>query len=151
MSKINRCNFRRRESLLYIPHDLGVQAINYLLPNFPNDLQSQFPKPFIQTCVQLHTLFQKPTHSFLIQTIIINNCANIFNFCNGILQRKIYSIIEKRFGLNTKYCFMDNWQWFLVNCKILLNPKNINPNKILELFEEFLQSKSSNTIPYGSQ
>ena len=45
---------------------------------------------------------------------------------------------------------MDNWQWFLVNCKILLNPKNINPNKILELFEEFLQSKSSNTIPYGS-
>ena len=57
MSKINRCNFRRRESLLCIPHDLGVQAINYLLTNFPNDLQSQFPKPFIQTCVQLHTLF----------------------------------------------------------------------------------------------
>ena len=51
----------------------------------------------------------------------------------GYLEQIVYSIIEIRFGLNTKYYFMKNWWKFLDVCKIFLNSRYIDLQKLLEI------------------
>ena len=51
----------------------------------------------------------------------------------GYQQQKVYSIIANRFNLNTQKYFMGKWRRLLDDCEILLNPKYIDPQELLNI------------------
>ena len=125
-----------------ILNDLVVEAIDCFVTNFCNDLYPRIPKPFVIEAADF--VLKNKTLTFgsryyleiqgtAMDTIFAPTCTLRI----GYHEQKVYSTSKNRLMeyliFNLYKYFMENWRWFSDDCEILINPKYINPQYLLEI------------------
>lgn len=105
-----------------IPHELGLDAIQYWLDKYPEELQSRFSKGFILDGIKL--ILQNNTFSFdhthykqIKGTAMGTKFAPVYaTLTIGYLEEKLYEEIKSVFGTEFGNYFQKTWQRFLDDC-----------------------------------
>ena len=108
-----------------IPHDLGVEAINFWIEQFPEDLDERFSKDFIiealsfileNNTFQFNDEFFRQRKGTAMGTKVAPTYAAL---TIGYLEQKLYSKIAEEFGQTFKTEFEKVWKRFLDDCFLL--------------------------------
>ena len=108
-----------------IPHDLGIEAINFWIEQFPEDLDERFSKDFIiealsfileNSTFQFNDEFFRQRKGTAMGTKVAPTYAAL---TIGYLEQKLYSKIAEEFGQTFKIEFEKVWKRFLDDCFLL--------------------------------
>ena len=143
-----------------IPHEYGLEAIEFWLNIFPESLHPRFPKEFILESVKfiLENNNLKFDNEYFNQikgtamgTIFAPTYANL---TMGYFELTFYDICRNRFGEDLGNFIYENWSRFLDDCETLLEENKIVPNDLLNILNsinpsiQFTMEYSKEAIPF---
>ena len=143
-----------------IPHAYGLEAINYWLDNFPENLHNRFNKSFILEGTKFVLENNNCTFDDAFYTQISGTAmGTIFaptyaTLTMGYLELKLYQVCEINFSANVRSFIFENWSRFLDDCEILLDSSLLTPEQLLEILNslnqniQFTMEKSTTEIPF---
>ena len=125
-----------------IPHEYGLEAIEYWLNKFPQYLLPRFPKEFVLESVK-----------FILENNNLNFDNEYFNQINGtetyanltmrFFQLTFYNLCKDRFGEDLGNFIFENWSRFLDFCETLLDENKMNPYDFLNILNSINPSFQS--------
>lgn len=142
-----------------IPHDFGLQALDYFLTTYEKDLHPRFKKQFVlesanfvlkNNTMNFDSKFYLQIKGTAMGTIFAPTYANL---TMGYHEVQLYSIIYQNYRLASDY-FTNSWFRFLDDCQILLKVDLINPDNLLNILNkininiQFTMEKSQNRLPF---
>ena len=142
-----------------IPHEFGLEALDYYLTNYPEDLNPKFNKNFVLEAADFILknnicFFDKVYYLQIKGTAMGTIFAPTYaNLTMGYHEVKLYSIIKNTYNLTVSKYFRDNWFRFLDDCQILLI-NNIEPKDLLHILNQinanikFTMEISENKLPF---
>ena len=119
-----------------IPHDLGIQAIDYWLKKYPMLLHSRIKPDFILEGIQfiLKNNTFKCNDEFYKQvkgTAVGTKCAPVYaTLVLAYLEETLYTEVENAFGSDFKTYFEENWKRFLDDCFLLFNRSEVEHQRL---------------------
>ena len=143
-----------------IPHQLGLQAVDFWITKHPDLLPYRIPKSFILQAIDLiltNNFFQFNNKIFLQTsgTAMGTKMAPIYaNLTIGFLETKLYDTVKTKMPTITSNRIYREWKRYLDDCFIIWK----DDNHLLECFLEILNNlhpaihftieTSSNSIPF---
>ena len=124
-----------------IPHELGLEVIDYFLTKYQDDLHPTFKKEFVlesanfilkNNTLTFDSEFYLQINGIAMGIIFAPNYANLTMRYHKI---KLYSIIRQRYALASKH-FENSWFRFLDDCQILLKVNLIKPDHLLSIINQ---------------
>ena len=122
-----------------IPHNYGLEAINYWLDKFPETLNSRFNKSFIiestEFILQNNNMkfddnYFKQIKGTAMGTIFAPTYATL---TMGFFEIKFYNICNETFGTNIGKMISDTWYRFLDDCQIRVDESKVDPKELLNI------------------
>ena len=119
-----------------IPHKLGIEAIQFWLEKYPQELPARIDKNFILEGIKFileNNYFCFNEKHFLQKkgTAMGTKFAPIFStLVLGYLEEKLYANLEKEFGCQFKQYIIDNFKRFLDDCFILFTHSDDDLKKL---------------------
>lgn len=113
-----------------ISHSLGIDAINFWIENFPEELPERFSKEFVidslrfileNNTFQFNDVFFRQRKGTAMGTKVAPTYATL---TIGYLERKLYKQIASDFGPTFREEFENTWKRFLDDCFILWSRSN---------------------------
>lgn len=107
-----------------IPHNLGLEAIQYWLDKHPDQIDSRFSKEFILAGLKLvlennHFLFDDENYLQIKGTAMGTKVAPTYaSLVMGYLEEKLYSILPDIFDADFTLYIKENWKRYLDDCFI---------------------------------
>ncbi|MFI0416629.1 MAG: reverse transcriptase domain-containing protein, partial [Candidatus Thiodiazotropha sp.] len=119
-----------------IPHDLGIQAIDYWLKKYPMLLHSRIKPDFILEGIQF--ILKNNTFKFNDEfykqvkgTAMGTKCAPVYaTLVLAYLEETLYTEVENAFGSDFKTYFEENWKRFLDDCFLLFNRSEVEHQRL---------------------
>ena len=110
---------------IYIPHDLGIEAISFWLNKYPKELPNRISKEFVLDGIKL--ILENNSFcfndSYFLQTkgtAMGTKFAPIYaTLVLAYLEVKLYEQVEKEFDSNFRKYIEDNFKRFLDDCFII--------------------------------
>ena len=142
-----------------IPHEFGLEAIDYFLTKYKEDLYSRFRKEFAlesanfilkNNMLTFDSKFCLHIKGTAMGTIFTPTYANL---TMGYHQIQVYSTICQSYNLASKH-FENSWFRYLHNCQILLKVNLIKLNQLLSILNQinnniqFIMEKSQTRLPF---
>ena len=143
-----------------IPHEYGLEAIEYWLDKFPESLHRRFPKEFVLESVKFilennNLNFDNEYFNQIKGTAMGTIFAPTYaNLTMGFFELTFYDLCKDRFGEYLKNFFFENCSRFLDDCETLLEENKINPNDLLCILNsinpsiQFTMEFSKDAIPF---
>ena len=143
-----------------IPHDLGIEAIEYFLDKYPNTIDKLFKKEFIleglKFILKNNTfLFNGDNFLQLVGTAMGTIVAPTYaTLVMAFLEIKLYNIVERQLGIEQRIFFEVNWARFLDDCYYPTNTEVLTPEELLDLLNslnphiQFTMETSANSISF---
>ena len=124
---------------IYIPHEYGLEAIEYWLDKSPESLHQRFPKEFVLESVKF--IYENNNLNFdneYFNQIKVTAMGTIFaptytNLTMGFFELTFYDLCRDKFGKFLGNFIFENWSCFLDNCETLLEENKTNPNDLLSI------------------
>ncbi|XP_045209259.2 uncharacterized protein LOC123561103 [Mercenaria mercenaria] len=129
-----------------IPHVLGLEALQYWLNLYPEEIPKSFDKEFIMEAAKLILLnttfyFNGKYYRQIKGTAMGTKFAPVYaTLVIGYLENKLYNDVSSTFGEEFKDYFKDHWKRFLDDIFILWT----RSTKDLEILEKLLNSLNEN-------
>ena len=142
-----------------IPHEFGLEAIEYFLTKYQEDLHPRFRKAFVlesanfilkNNTLTFDSKFYLKIKGTTMGTIFAPTYANI---TMGYHEIKVYSIIHQSYALGSKH-FENSWLRYLDDCQILLKVNLIKPDHLgstliqINNNIQFTMEKSQTRLPF---
>ena len=125
-----------------IPHKLGIEAIQFWLEKYPEELPARIDKNFILEGIRFileNNYFCFNDQYFLQKkgTAMGTKFAPIFStLVLGYLEEKLYTNLEKEFDCHFKQYIIDNFKRFLDDCFILFTRSDDDLKKLHKCLNE---------------
>ena len=162
---LNKCKRETSENAILvtfnfcIPHTLGIEAIKYFLEEHPASIDSRFKSDFV--IEGIHFIVKNITFTFngenylqLVGTAMATIFAPTYaTLVVGYLEKKLYSIIEVKYGEQQRKNFEENWYRFFDDCSMVLEAI-VKPNDLLEILNginpaiQITMEESDKTLPF---
>ena len=145
---------------LNIPHEYGLEVIEYWLDKFPEPLHPRFPKEFVLESVKFilennNLNFDNEYFNQIKGTAMGTIFAPTYtNLTMGFFELTFYGLRKDRFEENLGNSIFENWSCFLDDCETLLEENKINPNDLLSILNsinpsiQFTMEYSKDAIPF---
>ncbi|OOZ57814.1 hypothetical protein [Solemya velum gill symbiont] len=110
-----------------IPHDLGLQAINYWVNRYRDTVESRFSTEFIAEAMEIilknnSFIFNSQHYLQLVGTAMGTKVAPTYaNLVMGFLEQKLYQRIEEQYQTETSKHIKKAWKRFLDDCFLYWN------------------------------
>ncbi len=143
-----------------IPHQLGLEAINYWLHKHPDSVNTRFPHPFISNGLRLileNNVF-KFGQDYYIQTkgtAMGTKVGPVYaSLVMGYLETQLYSKIREEKGMILADKIVKQWKRFLDDCFITWDPADGSMDYLTETLNglhpdiQFTVSGDSHQIPF---
>ena len=137
-----------------IPHEYGLEAIEYWLDKFPESLHPRFSKKFVLESVKFilenHNLnFDNEYFNQIKGTAMGTIFAPTYgNLTMGFFELTFYDLCRDKFAENLGNFIFENWSRFLDECETLLEENKINPNDLLSYSIQCTMEYSKDAIPF---
>ena len=125
-----------------IPHNLGIEAINFWIEQFPEDVDDRFSKDFIVEALsfilenntfQFNDEFYRQRKGTAMGTKVAPTYAAL---TIGYLEQKLYNKIAEEFGQTFKIEFEKVWKRFLDDCFLLWSKSEDDLRKLHSILND---------------
>ena len=129
-----------------IPHEYGLEAIEYWLDKFSESLHPRFSKEFVLESVKFilknnNLNFDNEYFNQIKGTAMGNIFAPTYtNLTMGLLELTFYNLCKDKFGEDLGNFIFENCNRFLDDCETLLEENKINPNGLLSILNSVIPS-----------
>ena len=139
-----------------IPHDLGVEAIDYWIKEYPESISARFSRSFVIKGIKIilnNNTFFSNEKIFLQKkgtAMGIKMAPSYATLVLRYLERSMYQDARNRFGEETGTFNEDNWMRYLDDCYINWTFEE----QRLKVFNELLNSLNTNvrfTVEYSKE
>ena len=153
------CTFDVKSLYTNIPHEFGLQAMNFWLKKHEASINSRFPKAFILESIQFilknnNFKFNEEYFKQLVGTAIGTDMAPTYaTLTMGYYEKKLYAICKVKWGEEIGSEIEKNWGRFLDDCEIPVNEDKVDPKDLLEVLNsidgnlQFTMQKSKEMVP----
>ena len=143
-----------------IPHELGVDALQFFLNKYPETVDNRFNRDFIMKgmlFVLKNNTFIFNTENYLQLTGTAMGTISAPTYATLVvayLEEKLYTILEIEYSPILSEYIRENWSRFLDDCFILLEGNTINPHDLLTIINslhkniQFTMELSNEKIPF---
>ena len=129
-----------------ISHSLGLEAVQFWLDKYPQDLNERFPKSFVLEAMKIVLnnntfVFGSKNYKQVLGTAMGTKFAPTYaTLVLGYLETKLYNLVETNFGIEYSTFIRNNFKRFLDDCFIFWNKTKGN----IEEFHKLLNSLDRN-------
>ena len=118
-----------------IPHEYGLEAVDYWFDKFPESIHPTFSKEFVLEIFK-----------FILENNNLNFDKEYFNQIKGLGTRgmtmgsRIYDVCREKLGEDLGNFIFENWSLFLDDCETLSEENKINRNDLLSVLNSIKPS-----------
>ena len=143
-----------------IPHNYGLEAINFWIDKYPNSLHSRFSKEFILESTKFifennnctfDDEFYKQISGTAMGTIFAPTYATL---TMGFFEEHFYNICQIKWGIEFHNFILENWNRYLDDCQTPLDKNKVKPQELLDTLNsineaiQFTMEFSEKEIPF---
>ena len=153
------CTFEVKSLYTNIPHEFGLQAMNFWPEKHGASINSRFPKAFILESIQFilknnNFKFNEEYFKQLVGTATGKDMAPTYaTLTMGYYEKKLYAICKVKWGEEIGSEIEKNWGRFLDDCEIPVDEDKVDPKDLLEVLNsidgnlQFTMQKSKEMVP----